>query len=868
MKKSPLDPPHPAEPNPPGRWAKLVATARARLFRSDVRFVVWLALLVVVVCLAASWAIKKSELKSGTAIDRPPSEQPARTLDVFADRNPFQVVTRTIPWVEPGLEWLAAYPLFPLVILLFCLLSWGGLASGLGLPDLVWPDGWWQRWWVGLAVSLLFTNLLFVRYMLEFRAPPQVEYGEAVPSLFPGETDPEVRHLGQYLFCLLLPCLVVFYMPKLTTRAFWLWIEAEYTRDPPKAGKGWRAWPVVRWPELAWWAVHKPLPPLCAGLACGVLLTMLLFYADTRYGLSASLGPFLKDDISLRGLNDRDRPVDAGLHGRATVITAIPVVGLVVFWVMSQLGARWSPVWSLALLIGLFSCAYGFVAYHLAGLQLVLFLGVLSVVWVCNFSHPYKMSFPGLQSYGPGAANGLVRLDPQSGATPPARPNPIRAGDLLEAFHTRWATDHPKKKPRPKMVLVAVSGGGIRAAVWAAVVLEELERKMPGDPQGRGAIRDHIRLFTGASGGMQAAALYAADFAHLRKDERLSDQLARDSLWPTIQTMLFRDIPSVLLPWQVKWDRGRSLEAAWEENTRRYPRGHPRPGVIDRALRTLRGQKPAYASPLAATFADRRSAEAEATAPALLFSPMLVEDCRRALITNLDVSRLLDARCPALNPALDPSQADRLSVSALDFFAHFPDAYDTFTVGTAARMNASFPFVSPAVSLPTDPPRRVVDAGYFDNFGVDLAARWLLEHEAEVRAHTSGVVLVEVRAYPRRAERLRYCALDGQADLLTWAAAELSTPLEALTNLYARGAYFRSDYLLQAVSRRFNMGETPEYFKTVAFEVTGQVALNWTLPEQEIARVHRGFRRTQRTLHPGVEHQVQSLADWFGTGGE
>ena len=39
-------------------------------------------------------------------------------------------------------------------------------------------------------------------------------------------------------------------------------------------------------------------------------------------------------------------------------------------------------------------------------------------------------------------------------------------------------------------------------------------------------------------------------------------------------------------------------------------------------------------------------------------------------------------------------------------------------------MNASFPYISPAVSLPVDPPRRVVDAGYYDNYGVNLAAAW------------------------------------------------------------------------------------------------------------------------------------------------
>jgi hypothetical protein len=40
-------------------------------------------------------------------------------------------------------------------------------------------------------------------------------------------------------------------------------------------------------------------------------------------------------------------------------------------------------------------------------------------------------------------------------------------------------------------------------------------------------------------------------------------------------------------------------------------------------------------------------------------------------------------------------------------------------------MSATFPYISPAVVLLTALRRRVVDAGYFDNHGVDLAADWL-----------------------------------------------------------------------------------------------------------------------------------------------
>src|SRR5947207_10855785 len=136
---------------------------------------------------------------------------------------------------------------------------------------------------------------------------------------------------------------------------------------------------------------------------------------------------------------------------------------------------------------------------------------------------------------------------------------------------------------------------------------------------------------------------------------------------------------------------------------------------------------------------------------------MMVEDARRLLVSNLDLLDLtwtsgnvgVAGFKPCREVAGVPAGPDRplLSISAVELFRLFPDARDRFQVGTAARMNASFPLISPAVSLPTAPPRRVVDAGYYDNFGVNLAAMWLIRNEAVIREHTSGVAVIEIRAY-------------------------------------------------------------------------------------------------------------------------
>ncbi len=64
-------------------------------------------------------------------------------------------------------------------------------------------------------------------------------------------------------------------------------------------------------------------------------------------------------------------------------------------------------------------------------------------------------------------------------------------------------------------------------------------------------------------------------------------------------------------------------------------------------------------------------------------------------------------------------------------------------------MNASFPYVTPAVSLPTTEPRRVVDAGYYDNYGVNIASSWLSQDVVQkwVKEQTSGVIVIQIRAF-------------------------------------------------------------------------------------------------------------------------
>ena len=302
----------------------------------------------------------------------------------------------------------------------------------------------------------------------------------------------------------------------------------------------------------------------------------------------------------------------------------------------------------------------------------------------------------------------------------------------------------------PVLIVVTVSGGGIRAAYWTALVLQELEKSFAADDVYFPA---HIRLVTGASGGMLAAARYVAsipnpDEINFKNEddwkatrEIVLEEIARssggeDALTPVLNHMLFHDVPGLFYPFLQKWDRGKELQHQWIDNW-----NMELAGGVD--------------SPLKKSFKELREDERMGWCPSLVFSPMFAEDGRRLIISNLDLSYATRAQAGELvdpfesvirNPGNEltcgppiwrknayKQRIEVQSCSALELFRLFPD--EDLQLAAAVRMSASFPFVSPATTLPTIPTRHLVDAGYYDNFGVNLGAQWIqVNHKSVVKS--------------------------------------------------------------------------------------------------------------------------------------
>jgi hypothetical protein len=828
---------------------------------------------------------------------------------------------RLILEMEAALRWLLAYPFYLAQIVVLMLAAWAGLGKELGVEQLFWNEDVWIQLGTGVAVGMLLGMILFVLYLLypptlllrrlrRVRVPFDTgrltrkwvrERRNRLLTLFPSDLW-QVRLVGRYLLFGLVAMLVVLV-----------------------AGKVIAALVLPTWDETRRYVqVRCYFVPFVCGYVLAMLFARALYWLDergwTRLGFKTTIRQRLlqwRIWTPRGGWRTLDRRLEEKhvrqalrpLHGIATYLMVVTVVvfgGLVAMAIVLDAvdhgRSLTSPVTFVSLVFILLSLVYGALAFHLhaqrilAGGLVVLLLFWNSTEWFKENS--YKLRFPGLDYE---ARTVLWRQGETENESlekvleltkPYADRELIAPHEPVEAMHERWREKHPGQKP--KLIFICTSGGGIRAAVWTGVVLHGLEndKKLP-------HFRDNIRMITGASGGMVAATLYAADFENGPvADERYVNVLAADSLTRTAQSLVLRDmlVNTLVPPWQpATWDRGRTLEWKWGLNAEQY---------LGR-------------NPFKKTFAELRELERDGLRPSLVLSPMMVEDSRRLLISNLNLTSLTYNEGPA-------HQADwaktgkpnvQLSRSGVEFHRLFPDvplaearerfadengrvvaSSHTFQVGTAARMSATFPVISPAVSLPTDPPRRLVDAGLYDNYGVSLAARWIFENREVLKENTSGVALIQIRAFPLHRARNSFAAIDpttgklqekvDTGDLFTDTLASVSAPLEAVLAARANIAYFRNAEATQTLHRVLNnprrngngdadqQGPPKEakvvepkdkFFCNVWLELRRPAALNWYLTKRERQDVIDAFNDKN---DEELQNQLAALREWYGTGGK
>jgi len=270
---------------------------------------------------------------------------------------------------------------------------------------------------------------------------------------------------------------------------------------------------------------------------------------------------------------------------------------------------------------------------------------------------------------------------------------------------------------KPKMVLLCVSGGGMKAATWTTQVMQQVDKALNGE------LMNHTSLISGASGGMLGAA-YMRE-VYLQKqlgreidfyDHQYIDDISTDLLNSILFTIVANDL---FLPWttfesggyEYHKDRGYIFEKQFNENTH---------GLLDK------------------TISDYKIPEQRAVIPMMFVTPAIVNDGRRMIISPQGVSYMTKT------PVVD-SKRNTVKADAVDFGKIFKeqDAMNLkFT--TALRMNATYPYILPNVHLPSSPKIEVLDAGFRDNHGITSATRFIHVFKDWIVENTSGIILIQI----------------------------------------------------------------------------------------------------------------------------
>ena len=271
---------------------------------------------------------------------------------------------------------------------------------------------------------------------------------------------------------------------------------------------------------------------------------------------------------------------------------------------------------------------------------------------------------------------------------------------------------------KPTMVLINAPGGGLRASLWTFYSLQYIDSLLDG------ALLQHTQLITGSSGGMIGAAylreLYLRQASGKTNElhrAALADNMGKDILNPIVFSLVVNDF---FFPLQ-KVDKGnftynkdRAYAFEWKLNQNTN-------GILEK------------------TISDYQTPENNATVPMMVFSPTIANDGRKLLVASQPVSYLCQNTYKSnlqLHPIYDGIEFSRL-------FADQGAKNLRFT--TALRMSASFPYISPLISMPSEPRIELLDAGMRDNFGLELTLKFMHTFRNWITTNTNGVVIIQIR---------------------------------------------------------------------------------------------------------------------------
>lgn len=274
------------------------------------------------------------------------------------------------------------------------------------------------------------------------------------------------------------------------------------------------------------------------------------------------------------------------------------------------------------------------------------------------------------------------------------------------------------KEKKPKMVFICTSGGGLRSTMWTFHVLQYADRAL------KGQLLNHTSLITGSSGGMIGAAYLRELYLETQNGKIKSyyepeylKNASKDLLNPVAFTVAASDLFFRFQHFNIgeqtyTKDRAYAFEKKLNENMH---------GVFRKKL------------------SDYKAPEEMAQIPMMVFTPVIINDGRKLYVASQPISYLIQN-------SQERSMSRRPLYTGIEFTRFFSEqgARDAL-FSSVLRMNSTFPYIMPVVTLPSEPAIEVMDAGIRDNYGIETTLKFMYTFRNWISSNTSGVVILQIR---------------------------------------------------------------------------------------------------------------------------
>ena len=529
------------------------------------------------------------------------------------------------------------------------------------------------------------------------------------------------------------------------------------------------------------------------------------WHVETFWKLPFSVGFVRKVDFYERKLVDKVLYLH---HRNAFILQIISVILLIAFGrLMENPYFRLPAASSIFLVFSIIIVAFTFITFWFRGwrtIAFILFVLLLNFLTQYNLI-VYKNKIFGLDYttqkivYNNEVVNNVVTKDMVNADIK-------ETSIILDNWHKRMQSKYNEDKP--KIIFINTSGGGQKATYWTFHVLQELEK------QTNKKLFDHTFLLSGASGGMIGSA-YFRELLLRQKQHQAVDYLDKSYLKDIGQDMLNGVGTSIatndiFYPWQTykfehleyKKDRAYMFNLQLNENTH-Y--------MMNKRL------------------LDYKKAEQQAVIPMMIVGSTIINDQRFLLFSPQNISYLI-------KPYIKSSKGylGSLSTDAVEYMRFFKSkGAENINFIDALRTNATYPYIMPAVYLPTIPEIKAMDAGIRENSGLAVSTRFYSVFQDWINENTSGVIFISIRVD----NKLR----DFDPNTKETYISELLSPIGSIFNNFIQLQDYNSDVSLAYLENASTTDVNVLNFNYDQTKKRKKASMSWHLTTSEKLDIQNSF---------------------------